>query len=81
MYLGLAFCKIGAMNLSELVSNMSRRNRLAQSVGVVPAYLWQIATDRRKASPKLAIAIEQATQGAVTKESLRPDVWQEHENK
>lgn len=63
------------MNLSELVSNMARRNSLAESVGVVPAYLWQIATDRRKASPRLALAIEQATGGVVTKESLRPDVW------
>lgn len=55
----------------------SRRNALAESLGCNADYLWQIATERRRASPALARRIEAATGGVVTRAELRPDVWAE----
>lgn len=66
---------ICAMDLQEFISLPGRRKALAAAVEVVPAYLWQVATNRRKASPRLALRIEEQTMGVVTKESLRPDVY------
>jgi DNA-binding transcriptional regulator YdaS (Cro superfamily) len=63
------------MELSEYVSDMVRRRELACAVFVVPAYLWQVATGRRTASPGLARRIHEATNGTVTLESLRPEIW------
>ncbi|MDQ3159456.1 MAG: helix-turn-helix domain-containing protein [Pseudomonadota bacterium] len=63
------------MNLSDFISDPSRRKALAAAVSTSPAYLWQIATNRRQASPRLAQAIHQQTMGVISKETLRPDVW------
>lgn len=63
------------MNLLEFISDSDRRAKLAADTQSSPDYLWQIATDRRKASPKLAQLI--AEHSPVTKESLRPDIWPE----
>jgi DNA-binding transcriptional regulator YdaS (Cro superfamily) len=63
------------MDLGEFIENTDRRRSLAAAVGTVPEYLWQIATNRRKAGPKLARKIHAETHGLVTLESLRPDVW------
>jgi DNA-binding transcriptional regulator YdaS (Cro superfamily) len=65
---------IGVMNLADYLL-IADRKLLADAVGTIPAYLYQIATGRRKPSAQLARRIHEATQGAVTLESLRPDVW------
>lgn len=50
---------------------------LADRIGVHPVYLSQLAAaqDGRRPSPQLAVAIERATEGAVTRRELRPDDW------
>ncbi len=67
------------MDLKTYISDTQRRADLAAVVGTIPDYLYQIATHRRKASPRLAIDIEAATTRLgperVSKESLRPDIW------
>lgn len=65
------------MNLTDYIADTTRRAELAASVGTSPDYLWQIATGwrDRKASHKLARAIETATSGAVTRHDLRPDIF------
>lgn len=63
------------MDLLAYISDMGRRVELARQVRKNRVYLWQVATGRRRASTELAIEIERATAGEVTKESLRPDVW------
>lgn len=65
----------GPMTLLEFISDMTRRAELAAAVGYSPDYLWQVATGRRKAGHKLANAIETATNGRVTRYSLRPDIF------
>lgn len=46
---------------------------LAAAAGTSTDYLYQLATKRRRASPKLALLI--AANSPVTKESLRDDIW------
>lgn len=62
------------MNLADYLL-IADRKLLAKAVGSSPAYLYQVATGRRKASPQLARRINKATCGAVSLHSLRPDVW------
>lgn len=59
----------------DYIEDIPRRRKLADDVGTVPEYLWQIATGRRDASPRLAILIDEATNGAVSKAELRPDIF------
>ena len=74
------------MDLLEFISDPARKAALAKKTGASPAYLWQIATGwspkngkPKRASTDLAIAIEDATTligpAAVSKATLRPDVW------
>ena len=64
-----------AMTLLDYISDMDRRRQLAEAVSRRPEYLWQIATARRSASPKLAISIEEATDGVIAKHELRGDIF------
>lgn len=65
------------MNLSEYIDSPQKRELLARAVGSAPGYLWQIETAWRgkKPSPAFARRIESATNGAVTRYELRPDVF------
>jgi DNA-binding transcriptional regulator YdaS (Cro superfamily) len=65
------------MDLSEYIADTQRRAQLARDLGTDPVYLWQLAKRWRnkRPSPDMARRIEVATDGAVTKESLRPDIW------
>lgn len=57
---------------------------LAAHLDISPVYLSQIAArqDGREPSPELALAIERATEGQVTRRDLRPDdhwlIWPEY---
>ena len=50
---------------------------LASALSIHPVYLSQIARNDggRVPSAELAVAIERATSGAVTRKDLRPDDW------
>ena len=48
---------------------------MAQYLGISPTWLGQLLSGVRLASPKLAVAIEKATQGLVTRAELRPDLF------
>jgi DNA-binding transcriptional regulator YdaS (Cro superfamily) len=63
------------MDLLTYIATKEQRAKLAADTGKSPDYLWQVATDRRRASPALAMAIEAATAGKVPKHVLRPDLW------
>lgn len=49
--------------------------RIATAAGISPYTLYMIALDHKKASPALATKIETATEGAVLRATLRPDVF------
>lgn len=53
----------------------SVRAEIASKCGVVDAYLYQIFTRRKMAGAALCVAIEQASNGEITRKVLRPDDW------
>ncbi len=63
------------MEISDLATDMKARIRLAKKAETDQAYLWQIATGRRKASHKLCKRIEKATRNKITRHDLRPDIY------
>ena len=65
------------MDMLEYISDPIRRDDLAKKLNTSPAYLRQIATRfrGRTCSPRFAIRIEKATDGLVSRESLRDDVF------
>lgn len=65
---------LGVMNLAAFLERADRK-LLARKLQTHEGYLYQIATGRRKPGPVMARRIHEATAGAVTLESLRPDVW------
>lgn len=51
------------------------KRKFAASVGREPDYLAHIANGFKRAGPQLAPLIERATNGAVTRADLRPDIF------
>lgn len=66
------------MDLQTYISDRERKASLAKALATSPMYLWQLATrwKGRKPSPEFAMKIEAATDGVVTRQELRPDIWQ-----
>ena len=48
---------------------------MAEHLRISPTWLSLIMNGSRKASPELSFRIEKATQGLVTREELRPDIF------
>jgi DNA-binding transcriptional regulator YdaS (Cro superfamily) len=65
------------MTLEEYFMTEPRgaKAEMAQYLGISPTWLGQLISGVRKASPKLSIAIERATQGLVTRQEMRPDLY------
>jgi len=65
------------MNLKSYISSgYGKAKELACEIGVHPSFLSQMAGGDRSVSAEYAVAIEQATNGAVTRKDLRPnDFW------
>ena len=64
------------MRLSDyLRAEHGRTKRIAEAVGIAPAFLSQIATGHRPAPPEHCAAIERETQGAIRRWHLRAADW------
>jgi DNA-binding transcriptional regulator YdaS (Cro superfamily) len=61
------------MKLNELTK--TELEEIAEKAGTSVGYLVQIKNGHRKASPKLVTKIQEATNGKVSREDLRPDLW------
>lgn len=66
-----------AMDMKNYLKNHTKAEReaLAARCGTSVEYFWQIAGGHRKPSHGLAIRLEEASGGAVTREGLRPDIY------
>ncbi|KGC15007.1 hypothetical protein DM48_333 [Burkholderia gladioli] len=53
------------------------REVFAARCGTTAAFLRNVVYGQRKPGEKLCVAIERATEGAVTRRDLRPDDWQD----
>lgn len=65
------------MTLEEYFSTEPRgaKHEMAQYLGITDTYMSLLIHGKRRPSPQMAIAIDQATQGLVTKGELRPDIF------
>lgn len=65
------------MNLKTHLATLERggATRLADALGVSISFLSQMASGSAAISPARCVSIEQATDGAVTRQELRPDDW------
>ena len=65
------------MTLREFFSSLSReeKQRLADDLGVKLMYLWNVAVGCKPVSRYLAVALEEATRGLLTRQALRPDLF------
>lgn len=52
-----------------------QRGHIADACGIGEAYIYQVLTSRRIASPELSTQIELASKGEVMRWDLRPDDW------
>jgi DNA-binding transcriptional regulator YdaS (Cro superfamily) len=65
------------MTLTEYFKTDIRgaKAEMASHLKITPTWMSLLIAGRRKASPVLALAIEEATGGLVTKQELRPDIF------
>ena len=65
------------MNLKTYLFDLptAARSAFAESVGTSAKHLQNVAYGYKPLDPKVCIAIEHATEGKVTRKSLRPDDW------
>jgi DNA-binding transcriptional regulator YdaS (Cro superfamily) len=65
------------MNLSDYFKSDIRgaKSEMAEHLRITPTWLSLIISGKRQASPVLAIALENATGGLVTRQELRPDIF------
>lgn len=68
------------MNLSEY-SEKHGRAELAEALKTSPAYVSQLASGHRRITAEMAIKIERATNGEVTRHELRPDLYPDEPKK
>ena len=71
--------KQGKMNmtLAEYFATEPRGSKveMALYLGITPTYMSLLIHNKRRTSPEMAISIEMATQGLVTRKDLRPDLY------
>lgn len=69
--------QIMTMTLQDYFNTDVRGSKaeMAEYLKITPTWLSLLISGRRKASPVLALAIEAATNGLVTRQVLRPDIF------
>jgi hypothetical protein len=65
------------MTLAEYFKTDVRgaKAEMAEYLKISPTWMALIIAGRRRASPVLSLAIEKATNGMVTRQELRPDIF------
>lgn len=58
-----------------LGSRRGEQRKLANALGISPTWMNLLVSGKRDCSPELAVAIEQATNGQVTRMDMRPDIF------
>ena len=65
------------VKLKDYVAERGVTAALARQIGAQPQLMWQWASGVRPVPLERCVAIERATDGAVTRIDLRPDDWHE----
>lgn len=68
-----------ANTMTEIWNGWSSEERetIADKAGITSDYLYQVCTERARASVDLAMELDKATDKTLSKKMLRPDVWGE----
>jgi DNA-binding transcriptional regulator YdaS (Cro superfamily) len=61
--------------MDKLILFFGGRAEAANAVGVSPSYISMIKSGKRKCSPAFAMRVDDITNGKVSKQELRPDIW------
>jgi len=61
-------------HIQRAVEILGSQKKLADAAGMTPASI-SIALKTGRVGPQLAMSIDVATNGAVSRSSLRPDMW------
>ncbi|PPK72652.1 DNA-binding transcriptional regulator YdaS (Cro superfamily) [Methylobacter tundripaludum] len=61
--------------MDKLILFFGGRVEAANAIGVSPSYISMIKSGKRKCSPALAVLVDNITNGKVSKQELRPDIW------
>lgn len=62
-------------HMQRAVDLFGNQSKLARACGMPQPSLWYILNGKRAIYAEAAVAIEEATQGQVTRVQLRPDLW------
>lgn len=65
------------MNLKDYLSKYGAQAELARKINAQAQLVWQWSSGVRLVPIERCVAIERATDGAVTRRDLRPDDWRE----
>jgi len=65
--------------IEQAISITGSKSKLCRAIDMSPPFLTQILKGERPLPARYALAIEQATDGKVRKEQLRPDIYPEKE--
>jgi DNA-binding transcriptional regulator YdaS (Cro superfamily) len=63
------------MTLAEYLDKKESQVALAKRLGVSQGLVWQWRTGRTRITAERAVQIETATEGAISRAELRPDLW------
>jgi len=65
------------MDMTAIYNTWDRTQRetISEKAGTTTDYLYQLCTGRASASAKMAIAVENATNGEITREMLLPEIF------
>jgi DNA-binding transcriptional regulator YdaS (Cro superfamily) len=71
------FHKDFSMTLTEYFKTdaLGAKGEMSRYLGITPTWMSLLLSGRRKPSPALAIKLEVATGGLVTRQELRPDIF------
>lgn len=61
--------------IDAAIKHFDSRGDFCQAIGMTPQFLSQIESNKRPLPPKFALKIEQVTEGKVTRQQLRPDIY------
>jgi DNA-binding transcriptional regulator YdaS (Cro superfamily) len=65
--------------LNKAITYFGSRKAFASAIGVTPMAVSYWVQKKRNVTPERAIEIEKATNGAITRSELRPDLWPSNE--
>lgn len=65
------------MNLKDYLSKYGSQAELARKISAQPQLVWQWSSGVRPVPIERCVAIERATDGAVSRRDLRPDDWRD----